>query len=57
MHNAHITIDNITHLCYIFYTVCKGGLKMGELKTTAAQRKAVREYEKNNYRLILNTYE
>ena len=26
-------------------------LKMGELKTTAAQRKAVREYEKNNYRL------
>ena len=24
---------------------------MGELKTTEAQRKAVREYEKNNYRL------
>lgn len=24
---------------------------MNELKTTAAQRKAVREYEKNNYRL------
>ena len=24
---------------------------MGELKTTAAQRKAVREYEKYNYRL------
>lgn len=24
---------------------------MGELKTSEAQRKAVREYEKNNYRL------
>ena len=28
-----------------------GGHKMEKLKTTEAQRKAVREYEKNNYRL------
>lgn len=49
--NAHIKIDNITHICYYVIKYKKKGSENMELKTTQRQREAVRKYEQNNYRL------
>lgn len=48
MYNAHITIDNITH---IHYNRRKIEEEEQRIMATDAHRKAVRDYEKNNYRL------
>ena len=48
MYNAHRYIDNLTH---IHYNRRKTGTGGSQTMATEAQRKAVRTYEKNNYRL------
>jgi hypothetical protein len=51
----HLSIDNITHLLYNDINITKRRerkqMEQTKLKTTEAQRKAVREYEKKNDRI------